>query len=96
MKAYGVLMLWLHTFLTSELDGVEWQTTSSDLFTPKESVPGNHWVTPDSILMILEKRRKWKKAFPFYNQWVVTIPTELCRLLSVSFVFLWRKSPTRA
>jgi hypothetical protein len=64
MKAYGVIRVWPHTSVTSELDWGEWQATSSDRFTPKESVTGNHRVAPDSIVMILEKR-KWKRLLHF-------------------------------
>jgi hypothetical protein len=36
-KAYWGMEIWLHTFLTSALDGGEWSASQSDLFTPRET-----------------------------------------------------------
>jgi hypothetical protein len=34
----------VHTFLTSVLDGGEWSASRPSRFTPRERVPGNHWI----------------------------------------------------
>jgi len=34
MKSYGWLEVWLHTFLTSRLDGGEWSASCTDGFNP--------------------------------------------------------------
>jgi hypothetical protein len=34
----------LHAFLTSEPDGGEWSASRSGRFTPRERVPGTHWI----------------------------------------------------
>jgi hypothetical protein len=40
MKAYGGVDVYTHIFLTSAFAGSEW----SALFTPRERLPGTHWI----------------------------------------------------
>jgi hypothetical protein len=42
MKRIGGVEVYLHTFLTSALDGGEWSASRPGLFTPRERDPGTH------------------------------------------------------
>jgi len=44
MKTYGEVEVFLHAFLISALDGDEWSASDPDLFTPRETAPGTHWI----------------------------------------------------
>jgi hypothetical protein len=61
MKAYGGIDVWIHTFLTSALDGGEWSGSRPCCFTPGERAPGTHWiggwVDPRAGLDDVEKRK---------------------------------------
>jgi hypothetical protein len=51
----------LHAFLTSALDGGEWSASQPGRFTPRERVPGTHWigglVGPRAVLDAVVKRK---------------------------------------
>jgi hypothetical protein len=61
MKAYGVVDIYIHIFLTSALAGGEWSASHSGRFTPGERTPGTHligdWVDPGAGLDDVEKRK---------------------------------------
>jgi hypothetical protein len=61
MKAEGGEDVWIHTFLTSALDGGEWTASHPGRFTPGERAPGTHWiggwVGPRADLDDVEKRK---------------------------------------
>jgi hypothetical protein len=44
MKAYGVIDVQMHIFLTSALVGGEWSASRPGRFTSEERAPGTHWV----------------------------------------------------
>jgi hypothetical protein len=44
MKTYGGVDVWIHIFLTSELDGAEWSASRLCRFTPGERAPDTHWI----------------------------------------------------
>jgi len=45
MKAYRGVVVYLHVFLTSELDGGgEWSASRPGHFTLRERTPGTHWI----------------------------------------------------
>jgi hypothetical protein len=44
MKTYGGVDVYIHTFLTSALDGGEWSASRPCRFTPGERAPGTHWI----------------------------------------------------
>jgi hypothetical protein len=44
MKAYWVMEVQLHIFLTLTVDGGEWSASRPGRFTPREKPPGIHWV----------------------------------------------------
>jgi hypothetical protein len=44
MKTYGGVELELHALLTLAVDGDEWSASRPDHFTPRERVPGVHWI----------------------------------------------------
>jgi hypothetical protein len=44
MKAYWGVELYLHTLLTSALDGGEWSVSRPGRFTSKDRTPGTHWI----------------------------------------------------
>jgi len=44
MKAYWGVEVYLHDFLTSELDGGEWSASLPGHFTPRQRAPGTHWI----------------------------------------------------
>jgi hypothetical protein len=44
MKAYGGVGVQIHIFLTSALFGDEWSASRPYVFTPRERVPGTHWI----------------------------------------------------
>jgi len=44
LKAYWVVEVQLHTFLTLALDRDEWSTSHPGHFTPRERDPGAHWI----------------------------------------------------
>jgi hypothetical protein len=50
------LVVGLHLFLTSALEGSEWLTLRPNLFIPEKG-PGTHWVGPKAGLDIMEKRK---------------------------------------
>jgi hypothetical protein len=53
--------IWLHAFKTSALDGDEWSASSPGCFTPREKIPGTHWignwVGPRAVLDAMVKRK---------------------------------------
>jgi hypothetical protein len=61
MKVYGGVEVYVHVFLTSALLGGEWSASRPGHFTPKERVPGIHWiggwVGPRAGLDDVEKRK---------------------------------------
>jgi hypothetical protein len=61
MKAYLGVEVYLHTFLTSALDRSEWPASRPGHFTPRERVPGTHWiggwVGPRAVLEAVVKRK---------------------------------------
>jgi hypothetical protein len=61
MKAYGVVDVYIHIFLTSALAGGEWSGSRPCRFTPGEEAPGTHWiggwVDPRDGLDHVEKRK---------------------------------------
>jgi hypothetical protein len=40
----GRVEVWLHPFFTSALDGGKWSASRPGSFSPREKVPGTHWV----------------------------------------------------
>jgi hypothetical protein len=44
MKTYWGVEVYLHALLTSALDGGEWSASCPGRFTPRERVPGTHWI----------------------------------------------------
>jgi hypothetical protein len=44
MKAYWGVEINLHAFMTSVLDGGERSASRPGRFTPRERVPGTHWI----------------------------------------------------
>jgi hypothetical protein len=44
MKAYGVVEVYIHIFLTSALTGGEWSASRPGRFTPREKAPGTHLI----------------------------------------------------
>jgi hypothetical protein len=48
MKTYGRVEVYFHTFLISALNGNKWSASGSGRFTPRERVPGTHWIGPQS------------------------------------------------
>jgi len=44
MHTYWVVEVYLHTFLTSALDGGKWSASHPCRFTPGVIVPGIHWI----------------------------------------------------
>jgi hypothetical protein len=60
MKAYGVVDVYIHIFLTSVLAGGEWSASRPGRFTPGERTPDTHWiggwVDPRAGLDDVEKR----------------------------------------
>jgi hypothetical protein len=44
IRTYGGVEVWLHTFLTSALDGGEWSASRPSCCTPRERAPGIHCV----------------------------------------------------
>jgi len=44
MKMQRGVEVWLHAFLTSELDGGEWLASCPSHFTSGEGLPSTHWI----------------------------------------------------
>jgi hypothetical protein len=44
MKAYGGMDVYIHIFFTSALAGGDWSASHPGRFTPRETVPGKHWI----------------------------------------------------
>jgi hypothetical protein len=44
MKAYAGVDVYVHTFLTTALAKGEWSASLHGPFTPRERVPGTHWI----------------------------------------------------
>jgi hypothetical protein len=44
MKTFWGVEVYLHTFLTSELDGGEWSASRPGRFNPRETAPYTHWI----------------------------------------------------
>jgi hypothetical protein len=44
MKAYRVVVVWIHIFLASALAGGEWSASHPCRFIPVERDPGTHWI----------------------------------------------------
>jgi len=63
MKIYWGVVVQLHTFLTSALDGGEWSVKCSGTFTLMERAPGIHWlegwVGPTAALDTMARRNKY-------------------------------------
>jgi hypothetical protein len=61
MKAYGVVDVLIHIFLTSAIVGGEWSASQAGRFTPRERAPGTYWlggsVDPRVGLDDMEKRK---------------------------------------
>jgi hypothetical protein len=61
VKTYWEVEVYIHTFLTSSLDGGEWSASRPGRFTPREKAPGTHWtggsVSPRAILDAVVKRK---------------------------------------
>jgi hypothetical protein len=61
MKAYGVIDVYIHVFLTSALAGDEWSDSRPGRFTSGEIALGTHWigdwVGPRTGLDDVEKRK---------------------------------------
>jgi hypothetical protein len=61
MKAYGVVDIQIHVFLTSALVGEEWSVSRLDRFTSGERAPSTHWIRvwvgPSTGLDDVEKRK---------------------------------------
>jgi hypothetical protein len=61
MKTCGVVEVYIHAFLTSELDWGEWSSSRSGFFTPGGRAPGIHrtggWVGPRGELDTMAKRK---------------------------------------
>jgi hypothetical protein len=61
MKAYWGVEVYLHAFLTSELDGGKWSASRPGHFTFRERDPGTHWiggwVGPRAVLDAVMKRK---------------------------------------
>jgi hypothetical protein len=59
----GGVEVYLHTFLTSALDGGEWSASRPGLFTPRERASGTHWtggwVGLRASLNAMVKRKKF-------------------------------------
>jgi hypothetical protein len=64
MKTYGGVVVYLHFFLTSALDGVEWLDSCPYRFTPRGRVSRIHWiggwVGPRFLLDAMDKRKIWQ------------------------------------
>jgi hypothetical protein len=43
MNKYGEVVVYIHTFLTPELHGVQWSSSRHCQFTPGERDPDGHW-----------------------------------------------------
>jgi hypothetical protein len=60
MKACCGVEVYLHSFLTSALDGGEWSASRFSRSTARERVPGTHWrggwVGPRAVVDALVKR----------------------------------------
>jgi hypothetical protein len=77
MKAYGGVDVKIHIFLNSALDGSEWSASRPGRFTPRERVPGTHWigdlVSPRAGLADVEKREFFTlpglEVQPFRRPW---------------------------
>jgi hypothetical protein len=71
MKTYGEVRVWLHSFLTWAVDGVEWSAAYPDRYTPRERAPSSHWIGgwmgPTTSLDVVEKR---KISFPCQLLWL--------------------------
>jgi hypothetical protein len=61
MKTYWGVEVYLHAFLTSELDGGKWSASRSGRFTPRERAPGTRWIGvwmgPRAVLETVSKRK---------------------------------------
>jgi hypothetical protein len=55
MKAYGLVDVYIHIFLTSALAGGEWSASRPGRFTPEETAHGIHWT--GGWVYNLEKRK---------------------------------------
>jgi hypothetical protein len=44
MKTHGAMEVYLHTFLTSGLDGVEWLVSDPGRFITREVTPSTYWM----------------------------------------------------
>jgi hypothetical protein len=58
LRHIGGVEVWLHSFLTSELDGGEWLTSRPRPLYPRKRtpVPIGGWVGPTAALGVLENR----------------------------------------
>jgi hypothetical protein len=61
MKAYWWVEAYLHSYLTSALDGGEWWASRPGRFSPRERAPGTYWiggwVGPRAVLDAVVKRK---------------------------------------
>jgi hypothetical protein len=101
VKVYEGVVVQLHAFLTSAVDGDEWSASRPGRFTLGERTSGTHfiggWASPRAGLDAVMKRkipsphRESNSNLPARS--LVTIPTELLRLVFVTVLQRLRVLP---
>jgi hypothetical protein len=77
MKAYGVVDVQIHIFLTSALIGGEWSVSRSCRFTPGERASGIHGWTPSVVQPVASRYTDYaipaaiRTHYTCYNQHVI-------------------------